>query len=88
MIIRTIAQDIFLIVILLSISISSMAADIDLSWMCGPISLCHIAERYGMVLDKQTVATLAGTTETGTSMKGLADAAYNMGMKSVGMKTN
>ena len=57
------------------------------SWMCGPYTLCQVAERYGRVLDPEVVAKLARTTETGTTMKGLADAAYQLGMKAVGQKT-
>lgn len=57
------------------------------SWMCGPYTLCQVAERYGTVVDPEVIAKLAGTTEVGTTMKGLADAAYQLGMKSVGQKT-
>lgn len=57
------------------------------SWMCGPYALCQVAERYGRVVDPEVVAELARTTETGTTMKGLADAAYQLGMKAVGQKT-
>lgn len=57
------------------------------SWMCGPYTLCQVAERYGTVLDPEVVAKLAGTTEAGTTMKGLAEAAYQLGMKAVGQKT-
>ena len=58
------------------------------SWMCGPYTLCQVAERYGTVLDPEVVAKLARTTEAGTTMKGLADAAHQLGMKAVGQKTN
>lgn len=57
------------------------------SWMCGPYTLCQVAERYGMVVDVENVAKLAGTTKAGTTMKGLAEAAFKLGMKAVGMKT-
>ena len=57
------------------------------SWMCGPYTLCQVAERYGRVVDSKVVAKLAQTTEAGTTMKGLADAAYQLGMKVVGQKT-
>ncbi|RKU33244.1 hypothetical protein C6499_01825 [Candidatus Poribacteria bacterium] len=59
-----------------------------LSWMCGPYALCQVAERYGKVVDPEVVAELSRTTEAGTTMKGLADAAYQLGMKTVGQKTN
>ena len=50
------------------------------SWMCGPYTLGQVAERYGTVVDPEVVARLARTTEVGTTMKGLADAAYQLGM--------
>ena len=56
-------------------------------WMCGPYTLCQVAERHGTVLDPEVVAKLARTTEAGTTMKGLADAAHQLGMKAVGQKT-
>ncbi len=58
------------------------------SWMCGPYALCQVAERHGVVLKPEKVGELAGTTKAGTTMKGLADAAHQLGMKSVGQKTN
>ena len=57
------------------------------TWMCGPYTLCQVAERYGKVLDPEVVAKLSKTTEQGTTMKELADAAYQLGMKVVGQKT-
>ena len=58
------------------------------SWMCGPYTLCQVAERHGVVFKPETVATLAGTTKAGTTMKGLADAAAQLGMQPVGQKIN
>ena len=57
-------------------------------WMCGPYSLSYVAETYGVVIKPEVIAKLARTTEAGTTMKGLADAAYQLGMKTVGRKTN
>lgn len=72
----------FLIVVLLPFGQAELS-----SWMCGPYTLCQVAERYGTVLDPEVVAEFARTTEAGTTMKGLADAAYQLGMKVVGQKT-
>jgi hypothetical protein len=58
------------------------------SWMCGPYTLCQVAERHGVVIKPEKVAALAGTTKAGTTMKGLADAASQLGMQPVGQKTN
>ncbi len=58
------------------------------SWMCGPYTLCQVAERHGVVVKPERVAALAGTTKAGTTMKGLADAASQLGMQPVGQKTN
>ena len=56
------------------------------SWMCGPYALCQVAERHGVVLKPEKVGELAGTTKAGTTMKGLADAASQLGMQPVGQK--
>ncbi len=56
------------------------------SWMCGPYALCQVAERHGVVLKPEKVEELAGTTKAGTTMKGLADAASQLGMQPVGQK--
>ena len=58
------------------------------SWMCGPYALCQVAERHGVVLKPEKVGELAGTTKAGTTMKGLADAASQLGMQPVGQKIN
>ena len=36
------------------------------SWMCGPYTLCQVAERHGVVVKPERVAALAGTTKAGT----------------------
>lgn len=77
---------IFLIPILCGCVLLTSSADLP-AWMCGPYTLCQAAERYGTVIDPEKVAKLARTTETGTTMKGLADAAYQLEMKAVGLKT-
>jgi len=61
-------------------------ADLE-TWMGGPYTLCQVAERYGKVFDPNVVAKLSKTTERGASLKGLADAAHQLGMKVVGQKT-
>ena len=58
------------------------------SWMCGPYTLCQVAERHGVVVKPEKVAELAGTAKGGTTMKGLADAASQLGMQPVGQKIN
>ena len=57
-------------------------------WMCGPYTLCQVAERHGVVVKPERVAALAGTTKAGTTMKGLANAAAQLGMQPVGQKIN
>jgi len=53
---------------------------------CGPYSLMVVAKTFGIDVDIISISHLAGTTPKGTSMKGLADAAYKLGMKARGMK--
>lgn len=76
----------FTILILVGNMLKFSSADLE-TWMCGPYTLCQVAERYGKVFDPDVVAKLSKTTEQGTTMKGLADAAYQLGMKVVGQKT-
>ena len=76
----------FTILIFLGCMLNLSLADLE-TWMCGPYTLCQVAERYGKVFDPDVVAKLSKTTEQGTTMKGLADAAYQLGMKVVGQKT-
>ncbi len=77
---------ILLIPILCGCFLLTSSADLP-AWMCGPYTLCQAAERYGKVMNPEVVAKLSRTTKTGTTMKGLADAAYQLGMKAVGQKT-
>ena len=76
----------FIILILVGCLLKISSAGLE-TWMCGPYTLCQVAERYGKVFDPDVVAKLSKTTEQGTTMKGLADAAYQLGMKVVGQKT-
>jgi len=54
--------------------------------MCGPKSLSLLCEILGVKVPVKEIAQLAKVDEQGTSMKGLADAAYKLGFKAVGMK--
>ena len=51
---------------------------------CGPAALLSICEFYGIKTTEQQIATLAGTTPTGTSLHGLAQAADSLGLKANG----
>ena len=53
---------------------------------CGPAALLSICEFYGIKTTEQEIATLAGTTPTGTSLHGLARAADSLGLKATGME--
>ena len=53
---------------------------------CGPAALLSICEFYGIKTTEQEIATLAGTTPTGTSLHGLAQAADSLGLKATGME--
>ena len=53
---------------------------------CGPYSLMVVAKMFGINVDSVSISHLAGTTPKGTSMKGLADAAYKLGLQARGMK--
>ena len=52
--------------------------------ICGPAALLSICEFYGIETTEQQIATLAGTTPTGTSLYGLARAADSLGLKANG----
>lgn len=61
--------------------------------MCGPLSLATICEMFGQQVDPETIAHMAGAfdekgniSDSGTSMKQLADVAHQLGFKAVGMK--
>ena len=48
-------------------------------WMCGPYTLCQVAERHGVVVKPERVAALAGTTKAGTTMKGAGQCRRSIG---------
>jgi len=73
-----------LIVILMSGSIWSDEKD-DLK-LCGPYSLLMACQILGVKADLKQIAQPAGTTDEGTTMKELADAAYKLGLQARGMK--
>ena len=79
---------VFYIILILALGLAQFSQAELPSWMCGPYALCQVAERHGMVFKPEGVAKLAGTTKAGTTMKGLANAAYQLGMMPVGQKTN
>lgn len=54
--------------------------------LCGPYSLFIVCKMFGVKADIDGISRLAKATEEGTSMKGLADAAYQLGLKARGMK--
>ena len=61
--------------------------------MCGPLSLAIICEMLGQEVNPEAIAHLSGALDdsgeiraSGTSMKELADVAYTLGFKAVGMK--
>jgi predicted double-glycine peptidase len=61
--------------------------------MCGPLSLSIICEMLGQKVHPDTIADMTGARDengkidaSGTSMKELANAAYLLGFKAVGMK--
>ena len=49
--------------------------------LCGPYSLLMACQMLGVKADLKQIAQLAGTTDEGTTMKGLADAAYKLGLQ-------
>ncbi len=53
---------------------------------CGPAVLLSICEFYVIKTTEQEIATLAGTTPTGTSLHGLARATDSLGLKATGME--
>ena len=53
---------------------------------CGPYSLLVICKMSGIKTDLKEISQLAGTTEKGTSLKGLVDAAYKLGLNAKGLR--
>ncbi len=54
--------------------------------LCGPYALMITAKAFGIDVSISSISHLAKTTDQGTSMKGLADAANQVGLKARGMK--
>ena len=54
--------------------------------LCGPHALMVVAKTFGVDVDLSSIADLAGTTRQGTTMKGLADAAHELGLRARGLK--
>ena len=53
---------------------------------CGPAALATIARHYNLDFQPQDIAKLAGTTDAGTTLYGLAQAANQMGLEATGME--
>ncbi|WP_432703681.1 C39 family peptidase [Methanothermobacter thermautotrophicus] len=56
------------------------------NYTCGPAALATILQRLGVNTTEDELAELAGTTEDGTTMQGLLEAARAMGMNATGMR--
>lgn len=54
--------------------------------MCGPESLSLMCEMLGVPTSPAKIAQFAKTDESGTTLKGLADAAHQLGLNAIGMK--
>ena len=54
--------------------------------MCGPVSLSLLCEMSGVSASAEEIAQLAKTDRAGTTLKGLAEAAYQLGLNATGMK--
>ena len=53
---------------------------------CGPTCLRMVAKHYGRSVSLEKLQQLAETTRTGSSMQGLADAAEQLGFRTLGVK--
>jgi len=58
------------------------------NYTCGPAALATVLQRLGVNTTEDELAGLAGTTEDGTTMQGLLEAARAKGMNATGMKLN
>ena len=54
--------------------------------MCGPAALQTVCRNLGLDLPVETIAKLAGITDSGTTMYGLAEAARQLKLNAVGRK--
>ncbi|AZI38609.1 peptidase domain-containing ABC transporter [Epilithonimonas vandammei] len=55
---------------------------------CGPTCLRIISKYYGKTIPLQQIRNLSETTREGSSLLGLSNAAENLGLKSLGIKTD
>ena len=55
-------------------------------YTCGPAALSMVLQKLGIQATEDELAALAGTTEDGTTMQGLVEAAKAKGVNAVGMK--
>ncbi|ADP77738.1 peptidase C39 bacteriocin processing [Methanothermus fervidus DSM 2088] len=55
-------------------------------YTCGPAALSMVLQKLGIQATEDELAALAGTTEEGTTMQGLVEAAKAKGVNAVGMK--
>lgn len=53
---------------------------------CGPACLRMVAKHYGKSISLEKLRTFSETTREGSSLKGMADAAENIGFRTVGVK--
>jgi len=58
------------------------------NYTCGPAALATLLQRLGVNTTEDELAKLAGTTEDGTTMQGLVEAARAKGVNATGMKLN
>ena len=70
---------------MISTSASTPEPQLDRS-LCGPFSLSIICKMLGVNADLEEIARLAKTTEKGTSFKGLANAADQLGLDVKGLR--
>ena len=58
------------------------------NYTCGPAALATLLQKLGINTTEDELADLAGTTEDGTTMQGLLEAAKAKGVNMTGMKLN
>lgn len=56
--------------------------------LCGPTCLRMIAKHYGRTISLEKLKRLSETTRSGSSLKNIADAAENIGFRSLGVKVS
>src|SRR5699024_5693932 len=56
--------------------------------LCGPTCLRMIAKHYGRAISLEKLKRLSETTRSGSSLKNIADAAENIGFRSLGVKVS